>query len=70
MTLAYVQGGEYTVMFWIGQLTAFVIPAVLTLLSVLNRTTNLLPLAAILAIAGLWIVKHVWLMIPQLLPMS
>ena len=70
MTLAYIQGGEYTVMFWIGQITAFMIPAVLTLLSVLNRTTNLLPLAAILAIAGLWIVKHVWLMIPQLLPMS
>jgi len=70
MTLAYVQGGEYTVMFWIGQITAFIIPAVLTLLSVLNRTTNLLPLAAILALAGLWIVKHVWLMIPQLLPMS
>ena len=70
MTLAYVQGGEYTTMFWIGQITAFIIPAVLTLLSVLNRTTNLLPLAAVLSLAGLWIVKHVWLMIPQLLPMS
>ena len=69
-TLAYVKGGEYTLMFWIGMITAFVIPAVLTLLSVLNRTTTMLVLASVSAIAGLWIVKHVWLMIPQLLPMS
>ena len=69
-TLAYVKGGEYTLMFWIGMITAFVIPAVLTLLSVLNRTTTMLVLASVSALAGLWIVKHVWLMIPQLLPMS
>ena len=69
-TLAYVKGGEYTLMFWIGMITAFVIPAVLTLLSVLNRTTTMLVLASVSALSGLWIVKHVWLMIPQLLPMS
>jgi protein NrfD len=70
VTLQAIQGGDWTLPFWIGQVTAFIIPAVLTLLSVLNRTTTLLPLAAILAIAGLWLVKHVWLYIPQLLPMS
>ncbi len=69
-TLAYVQGGEYTTMFWIGMVTAFIVPAVLTLLSVLNRTTTMLVLASASALLGLWIVKHVWLMIPQLLPMS
>ena len=69
-TLAYVQGGSYTGMFWVGMITAFIIPAVLTLLSVLNRTTTMLVLASVSALVGLWIVKHVWLMIPQLLPMS
>ena len=69
-TLAYVQGGSYTAMFWVGMVTAFIIPAVLTLLSVLNRTTTMLVLASVSALVGLWIVKHVWLMIPQLLPMS
>ena len=69
-TLVYIKGGEYTAMYWIGLITAFVIPAVLTLLSVLNRTTTMLVLASVSALAGLWIVKHVWLMIPQLLPMS
>ena len=70
-TLKAVQiGGEYFMMFWVGMIGAFIVPAVLTLLSVLNKTTQLLVLAASLSLAGLWIVKHVWLMIPQLLPMS
>ncbi len=69
-TLAAVQGGEYTTMFWTGMFLAFIIPAVLTFLSVLNKTANMLVLAGVSALVGLWIVKHVWLMIPQLLSMS
>jgi len=69
--LSYVkEGGEYATMFWVGQTFAFIIPALLVLLSVVNRSNGILPLAAISAIAGLWITKHVWLIIPQLLPMS
>jgi formate-dependent nitrite reductase membrane component NrfD len=69
--LSYIQaGGEYASMFWIGQTFAFIIPTILVLLSVVNRSYGILPLAAISAIAGLWLVKHVWLIIPQLLPMS
>jgi len=64
------EGGEYQSMFWIGQFVAFVIPFVLVLLSVKSRSAGLLKVAALLAIVGLWIVKHVWLVIPQLLPMS
>jgi formate-dependent nitrite reductase membrane component NrfD len=63
-------GGEYQAMFWIGQVTAYIIPFVLVVLSIVNKNQNILKLAAILALAGLWVVKHVWLMIPQLLPMS
>jgi len=70
-TLMYVKGnGEYATMFWVGQTFAFIIPAVLVLLSVTNRSNGLLTLASVSALAGLWIAKHVWLVIPQLLPMS
>lgn len=69
--LQYVKGhGEYTTMFWIGQVLAFIAPFVLVILSVTNRSVGLLKVAALSAIIGLWIVKNVWLIIPQLLPMS
>ncbi|MCD6172782.1 MAG: polysulfide reductase NrfD [Sulfurimonas sp.] len=69
--LEYIKGdGEYTVMFWIGQWMAYLLPMLLIVLSRVNKSEAILKLAAILALAGLWIVKHVWLMIPQLLPMS
>jgi len=69
--LAYVKGdGEYATMFWIGQWVAYILPMLFVGLSRLTKNSSLLGLAAILAIAGLWIVKHVWLVIPQLLPLS
>jgi len=70
-TLQYIKGdGEYKTMFWIGQVFAFIVPMVLTYLGVTNKNRMLLLPAAVSALIGLWIVKHVWLMIPQLLPMS
>ncbi len=69
--LQYIKGhGEYTTMFWIGQVFAFIVPMVLVTLSVQNKSTGLLTLASVSALAGLWVTKHVWLVIPQLLPMS
>ena len=69
--LAYVtNGGEYQAMFWVGQVTAFIVPFVLVTLSIVNNNQNILKLAALSAVAGLWVVKHVWLVIPQLLSMS
>lgn len=69
--LEYVKnGGEYQTMFWVGQVTAFIVPFVLVTLSIVNRNQNILKLAALFAVAGLWVVKHVWLVIPQLLSMS
>ena len=71
VTLQAVKGaGQYTTMFWIGQLMAFIVPMVLVLLSISSKSESLLKLAAVLAIIGLWIVKHVWLIIPQLLNLS
>ncbi|RLA72121.1 MAG: polysulfide reductase [Epsilonproteobacteria bacterium] len=70
-TLEFIKGhGEYTTMFWIGQVFAFIAPFVLVLLSISSRSENLLKLAALSALAGLWVSKHVWLVIPQLLNMS
>jgi predicted membrane protein len=69
--LQYIKGeGEYATMFWIGQFVAYLLPILLIALSRSSKSESILKLAAILALAGLWVVKHVWLMIPQLLPMS
>ena len=69
--LGYIKGdGEYTVMFWLGQWIAYLLPMLLIVLSRSSKSESILKLAAILAIVGLAIVKHVWLIIPQLLPLS
>jgi Ni/Fe-hydrogenase subunit HybB-like protein len=69
--LDYIKGdGPYTVMFWIGQWMTYLLPMLLIVLSRASKSESILKLAAILALVGLAIVKHVWLMIPQLLPMS
>jgi len=69
--LEYVKGdGQYATMFWIGQWVAYILPMILVSLYRVSRSSSILSLAAILAIAGLWVVKHVWLVIPQLLPLS
>ncbi len=69
--LEYVKGdGKYATMFWVGQWVAYILPMLLVVLSRVSKSSSILSLAAILAIAGLWVVKHVWLVIPQLLPLS
>jgi protein NrfD len=70
-TIEYIKGdGPYTVHFWLGQWMTYILPMVLIVLSRASKSESILKLAAILALVGLFIVKHVWLMIPQLLPMS
>ncbi|MEA2099864.1 MAG: NrfD/PsrC family molybdoenzyme membrane anchor subunit [Campylobacterota bacterium] len=70
-TLEYIKGdGPYTVMFWLGQWITYLLPMLFVLLSRTSKSESVLKLAAIFALVGLFIVKHVWLMIPQLLPMS
>jgi len=69
--IAYVRdGGIYHSQFWIGQWVAFIIPMVLVYFSLRDKSGSLLYLASFLAIVGLFITKHVWLIIPQLLPLS
>lgn len=69
-TMSYVHsGGEYNFMFWLGQVAIFATFA-LAFLSTRNSSTGTLKLAAIISIIGLYIAKHVWLVIPQLLSLS
>ena len=69
--MEYIKGdGPYTVMFWLGQWMTYILPMLLIVLSRASKSESILKLAAILALVGLAIVKHVWLIIPQLLPMS
>jgi formate-dependent nitrite reductase membrane component NrfD len=70
-TLEYIKGdGPYTVMFWLGQWITYLLPMLLIMLSRASKSVPVLKLAAILALVGLFMVKHVWLSIPQLLPLS
>ncbi|QSZ42427.1 polysulfide reductase [Sulfurimonas aquatica] len=71
VVLGYIKDdGPYTVMFWLGQWIAYLLPMLLIVLSRSSKSETILKLASILAIVGLAIVKHVWLIIPQLLPLS
>ncbi len=69
-TVHYLTHGGTGVYFALGLLLAFVLPAALACAA--NRTKKsvfLLP-AAVLALVGLWMVKHVWLIAPQMMPLS
>jgi predicted membrane protein len=69
-TMSYVHsGGEYNFMFWLGQVAIFAAFA-FAFMSTRNRSAGMLKLAAIISIVGLYIAKHVWLVIPQLLSLS
>jgi formate-dependent nitrite reductase membrane component NrfD len=69
--MQYIKGdGEYSSMFWVGQWVAYILPMLLVALYRSSKSSSILNLAALLAIVGLWVVKHVWLVIPQLLPLS
>jgi Ni/Fe-hydrogenase subunit HybB-like protein len=70
-TIAFVkEGGAYHTMFWVGQSMGYIIPVLLVIVGLKNRSGSMLALASVLALAGLWIAKHVWLVIPQLLNLS
>ena len=69
--ISYVkEHGSMHELFWTGQWLAFIIPMVLVYFSLKSKSSSLLYLASFSAIVGLYITKHVWLIIPQLLPLS
>jgi formate-dependent nitrite reductase membrane component NrfD len=64
------EGGAYHSMFWAGQFIAYIVPMIFVYISLKTNSSALLGLAGVLAIVGLFIAKHVWLIIPQLLALS
>jgi len=70
-TIAFVKdGGSYHTMFWVGQTLGYILPVAFVIFALRSGANSLLSLASVLALAGLWIAKHVWLVIPQLLNLS
>ena len=66
----YLLHGWMAVYFILGLVIAFVVPASLAFCSMkINNTKILLPAAA-LSLVGLWMVKHAWLIAPQMIPLS
>jgi protein NrfD len=63
-------GGRIGVLFGAGLLLAFVIPMGLAYLGVRRDQPRLLFAASALSLVGLWLVKHAWLIAPQLIPLS
>ena len=69
--LAFVHaGGQFNIQFWIGMTLGFIIPFFLGMSYMKAENMVLLRFAALSALIGLFIVKDVWLKIPQLLPLS
>jgi len=70
-TITYIHhGGEFFHTFWIGQIVGFVLPFVFAFMATRKGSRGLLMLSSVLSIIGLYVAKHVWLVIPQLLPLS
>jgi len=69
--LAFVHsGGAYNIEFWIGLTLGFIIPFFIAVGNMKSDNKTLLKFAALLALVGLFLVKDVWLKIPQMLPLS
>lgn len=63
-------GGNVGVLFVSGLVLGFVLPMALTYLGVSRDKPRLLLGASVLSLVGLWLVKHAWLIAPQLIPLS
>lgn len=63
-------GGEVAALFWGGLGLGFVVPTVLAFAGLHTRAGGLWRAGAVSGLAGLWLIKHAWLLAPQLLPLS
>jgi formate-dependent nitrite reductase membrane component NrfD len=69
--LSYVKdGGEWSSFFWLAMTLGFIVPAWLAYITLRHNVTHFRLLMSISALVGLWMAKHVWLIIPQLMPLS
>ncbi len=69
-TIHLLVSGQLKGLFLSGLLIAFVLPAILSAVGVRSKSNLPLTLAAVCGLVGLFMVKHAWLLAPQLLPLS
>jgi formate-dependent nitrite reductase membrane component NrfD len=62
--------GRLGALFATGLVVGFVLPTVMTFIAVRRRRPRLLMAAGVLGLVGLGLVKHAWLIAPQLIPLS
>jgi formate-dependent nitrite reductase membrane component NrfD len=62
--------GELATVFWPGLIVGFLVPIALVLVGGRKPSAGLMAGAAIASLIGLWLVKHAWLIAPQLVPLS
>lgn len=62
--------GKIGALFFSGLGFGFVLPAALAFFGLSRKTGTLWPVAAASSLVGLWLVKHAWLLAPQLIPLS
>lgn len=66
----YLLHGELAAFFLLGLCIAFVVPTIIIAMAIRSKTTATLTLASLLSLIGLWMVKHAWLIAPQMIPLS
>ena len=69
-TIHLLVSGQLKGLFLGGLLLAFVVPALLSAVGLRSRSGVPLTVAALCGLVGLFMVKHAWLLAPQLLPLS
>lgn len=69
-TIHYLTHGGMGIYFVLALVLAFVVPAALTCAAHRTKKSAFLFPAAVIALAGLWMIKHVWLIAPQMMPLS
>jgi hypothetical protein len=62
--------GKVGTLFFAGLGFGFVLPAALVFFGLSRRSSAPWPVAAASSLVGLWLVKHAWLLAPQLIPLS
>jgi len=62
--------GELSTIFWTGLVVGFGLPIVAVLAGGKKPNHGLMAGAGLAGLAGLWLVKHAWLIAPQLVPLS
>lgn len=66
----YLTHGGIAPLFYLGMLLAFIVPMALVCLTLRAKEPKMLSLASVSALVGLWMMKHAWLVAPQMIPLS